>query len=247
MLDYLLAHVSYLGIFVTLALTGCGLPIPEELIIIAAGWASATQVLEEPWLALLTCIAGAMVGDTLMYAIGYHFGHRILRQRLFLGRSQAVRLQREEQAERLIQRHGLKALFIARFLVGLRSMVYLAAGIMRMPFRRFILVDFVSASTVIGIVFGLSYRYANYIDEIWSWIRGLEFTMTAAIVATVALLVALAWRRHRRRVARVERRRVERLRQRTQGAIIVATSATLAAGGAAPAASEPARRSEPAA
>ena len=248
MLEFLIAHVSYLGIILALALTGCGLPIPEELIVIAAGWASANAVLDEPWLALLTCIAGAMVGDTLMYAIGYHFGHRILRQKLFLGRSPAVRLQREEQAERLIQRHGLKALFIARFLVGLRSMVYLAAGIMRMPFRRFIVVDLISASTVIGIVFGLSYRYASHLDEVWRWIRGLEVTFTAALVATITLVVILAYRRHRRRVARVERRRLERLRQRAQEAILSTTNATLAGGNVTTAPAESVvRRSEPAA
>ncbi len=224
MLDYLLLHVSYLGIFFALALTGFGLPIPEELIVIAAGYAAFHEALDEPWLALVACISGAIIGDTLMYGIGYHFGHRILRHRLFFGRSPAVRMQREEQAERMIQQHGLKVLFIARFLVGLRSMVYLAAGIMRMPFRRFILVEVLSATTVISIVFGLSYRYASHIDNLWRWIRTAEWTLTVAIVAAVVTLIVLAWRRHRRRVARVAQRKLDRLR-RSNGVVLPSPAA----------------------
>lgn len=225
MLEYLLSHVSYLGIFLALALTGIGLPIPEELIVIAAGWGAFKGVLEEPWLALAACIGGAIIGDALMYAVGYHFGHRILRHRLFFGRSPTVRMQREERAERMIQQHGLKVLFVARFLVGLRSMVYLAAGIMRMPFRRFILVEVASASTVIGIVFGLSYRYASHIDNLWQWIRTAEWTLTVALVAGIVALLLLARRRHRRRVLRVQRRKLERLR-RSGGVILTAPPAT---------------------
>lgn len=235
MLDLLLSHVSYAGVFIALVLTGCGLPIPEELIVIAAGWASATGVLHDPWLALAVCIAGALLGDMVMYAIGYHFGYRVLRHRIIFGRSPAARLQREEQAERMIEKHGLKALFIARFLVGLRSMVYLSAGIMRMPFRKFLLADAISATTLVGLVFGLSYRYAWGIESLWRWIRRAEATFTTIIVAAVIIGVLVAWRRHRMRVARVERRRLERSRQR---AAILASS-----GGA----DSIARRSEPAA
>ena len=72
-LDLQLDHISYLGIIVVLILTGSGLPIPEEVPIIAAGIASAVGTLN-PWGAFISCLVGALFGDSVIYAIGYHFG-----------------------------------------------------------------------------------------------------------------------------------------------------------------------------
>ena len=150
MLDLVFENISYLGIMALLVL-GVVLPIPEELVVITAAWASYYKELN-PWLAFLSCLAGALCGDCLLYALGYHFGHGILREHSYFGRF--LRPDRELYVEQLIKRHGFKVLFGARFLVGLRSTAYLAAGILRMPFRPFILVDVFCASTVIGLVFG---------------------------------------------------------------------------------------------
>ena len=78
MQDILLSHGSYLGIVVFLILTGCGLPIPEEVPIVVAGLLSAQGVLM-PQLALLACLVGAIAGDCVMYSIGFHFGHNLLK------------------------------------------------------------------------------------------------------------------------------------------------------------------------
>ena len=61
---------SYLGIVFFLTLTGIGLPIPEEVPIVAAGIASRTGALHW-YYALPACLVGALLGDSLMYSIGY--------------------------------------------------------------------------------------------------------------------------------------------------------------------------------
>ena len=72
-------QASYLGIVVFLTLTGIGLPIPEEVPIVAAGVASRAGGLE--WYkALPACLVGALLGDSLMYWIGRTFGARVLRE-----------------------------------------------------------------------------------------------------------------------------------------------------------------------
>ena len=74
-----LPHTSYLGITIVLILTGSGLPIPEEVPIITAGILAAKGTLD-PRLAFLCCVFGAIAGDSIMYAIGYYFGHGVLRE-----------------------------------------------------------------------------------------------------------------------------------------------------------------------
>lgn len=210
MLDLLFNNISYLGI-VALLIAGAILPIPEELVVIAAGWAASYDQLN-PWLAFLACLTGALIGDCLLYALGYHFGHGILRETRFFGRF--LRPERELRVERMIRAHGLKVLFGARFLVGLRSTAYLAAGVLRMPFLPFLLVDVFCAATVIGIVFVLSYAYASRVGSnllhLADMVRGAEIALTVVVVITVLTLVAYYWRRHQIRVARIKQKQLRR-------------------------------------
>jgi len=196
MSSFLLGHGSYLLIVVVLILTGMGLPVPEEVPIITAGVLSSHGHLDA-WLALVSCLVGALLGDCVMYAIGHHFGRAVVREHRWW--AHFVTPEREAQMEEMHKRHGLKVLFLARFLVGLRSPVYLSAGILRMPFRRFLLIDLFCATVVIGTFFGLSYRFGEAVTR---WIRNAEFVLTGIVVAFLVAAVFLFWRWHRRHAAR---------------------------------------------
>lgn len=195
MTDFLLAHGSYLGIIAILILTGSGLPIPEEVPVIAAGLLSAHGQMD-PWLALGSCLIGAILGDCVMYWIGHHFGRRVLREHHWWTRF--VKPERELQIEAMLQQHGLKVFFLARFLVGIRAPVYLSAGILRVPFRRFLLIDLFCASTVIGTFFGLSYRYGTTITRL---IRHVEYVLSGVVFVALVAVGLYLWYRHRRRLA----------------------------------------------
>ncbi|NLF08202.1 MAG: DedA family protein [Pirellulaceae bacterium] len=192
MTDLLLEHGSYLIITLVLILTGSGLPIPEEVPIIAAGILSAHGTLD-PWLAFACCLFGALVGDTIMYWIGFHFGRGVLRDHPYWARW--VTPERERQIESMFRRHGFKLLFVARFLVGLRSPVYLTTGIMRVSFRRFIFIDLFCATAVVGTFFSITYFFGR---EITSWIRQAEGWLTVAVVIGLACLGVYLWKRRRR-------------------------------------------------
>ena len=189
--DFLLENGSYLGIIIFLVLTGCGLPIPEEVPIVLAGVFSAQGRLEPEW-AFAACLFGALLGDSVMYSIGYHFGHGLLAKHPKLGKF--VGAQREEQFEQAIQRHGFKVMLLARFMVGVRGPVYLAAGVVRMPFRRFVFWDLSCATLVVSTFFGLSYLYG---EEITKLLLDAEKTLSLVVLG-IALAVWLWWmRRHR--------------------------------------------------
>jgi len=203
MTEFLLSHGSYLAIITVLVLTGSGLPIPEEVPIVAAGILSSHQLLN-PYLALASCLFGALAGDCVMYWIGYHFGRSVVREHPWW--AHFVKPEREAQIEAMLENHGLKVFFLARFLVGLRSPVYLAAGIMRVPFRRFLLIDLFCATTVIGVFFGLSYRYGETITR---WIRQAEVLLTVLVVLALIGAGIYFWRRHRRKQAETEQEQGE--------------------------------------
>jgi membrane protein DedA with SNARE-associated domain len=171
-----LVSYGYLGIILYMILTGCGFPMPEEVAIIAGGALAAKGTLR--WeLTLGSLLIGALLGDCVMYYIGYHFGRRLLQQNRFWNR--IITPEREKKVEELLAQHGVKVLLGARFLVGLRGPMYITAGILKVPFKRFVAADLFCATLVVTLFFALSYWYgAKIIDAIH---RG-EGWLTIAVV-----------------------------------------------------------------
>jgi membrane protein DedA with SNARE-associated domain len=130
-----------------------------------------------------------------MYHIGRRFGHNLawIHPKL----AKIVHADREEYFEKAILRHGFKVLFLARFMVGVRGPVYLAAGVVRMPFKQFLLWDLVSATAVVGLFFGLSYYFGQDIARL---LRDAELTLTLVVLAVVLGVGLIAIRRRRRRL-----------------------------------------------
>jgi len=194
--DLLLTHGSYLLIFAILVLTGSGLPIPEEVPVLAAGILSIKGTLNPP-LAFMWCVLGAIVGDCVMYVIGYHFGRPVLSDHPWFARF--VTPEREIQIEQEFRKHGFKVFFIARFLVGLRSPVYLTAGILRVSFRRFLMIDLFCATMVVGTFFWVTYLLGETLAK---WVKRAEVGITVVVVLALAGAGIYFWRRHKRKAAR---------------------------------------------
>ena len=85
-------------------------------------------------------------------------------------------------------KHGIKAFFVARFLVGLRSPFYLTAGILRVKYRWFLLADFICATVVIGGFFGLAYLFG---DRVTGLIQSAERGLTVAVIAVATVVLAV--------------------------------------------------------
>jgi membrane protein DedA with SNARE-associated domain len=196
--DVLLSHASYFGIALALILTGCGLPISEEIPIVLAGvWSCPPQGPLNPWGALAACVVGVFLGDIIIYSIGRHFGRGLLRRHHWWAAYMTP--EREARVEGMIHRHGLKVLFVARFLPGIRAPIYMTVGILRMPFLRYLAMDLICVAIVVGGFFGLSYTFGRVIAD---WIHSAEVAAVIVVGSAAAAIGVYALVRYRRRKAR---------------------------------------------
>jgi undecaprenyl-diphosphatase len=157
-----------------------GLLLPGETALIAAAALAARGRLDLP-VVIAVAAAGAIVGDN----IGYIAGRRGVR-RLLRGRQRLV-----EQAERFFDRHGAPAVFLARWITGLRVVAAWVAGTSAMPWRRFVLWNALG-----GIAWAISVGVLGYLlGKAAARVLGALGAVLAIVV--VAAGVALLARRRR--------------------------------------------------
>jgi membrane protein DedA with SNARE-associated domain len=186
--EQLIGQLGYVGIALILILGGLGLPIPEEAPIILAAVLSRNGHLTWP-LALASCLGGVLLGDLVVYFLGYFYGEKVLS--LPITRRLLTR-QREAQIKGYFHRHGFKILVSGRFVPGFRTAAYLTAGILKLPTLKLFLTDFLAASLSTCLMFGLGYAFAN---EIQKGIREVQQLLTLG--AAVAVAVFLLYRYYR--------------------------------------------------
>jgi membrane protein DedA with SNARE-associated domain len=188
----LIGDLRYLGLFLVLVGAGLGLPVPEEVPILAAAVLSQAGIFRW-WLALPVILAGALAGDVIIYWAGHHWGERLLDWRVV---RRVLSRAREEQLKAAYREHGVKILLTARHVMGLRAAAFLTAGIAHVPFGKFLVIDATAAMFGISTSFGLAYVFAHQIEGVVRDIHRVERWLTlVAIAAVAAWLVFGAYRR----------------------------------------------------
>jgi membrane protein DedA with SNARE-associated domain len=112
---------------------------PGTAILIAAGVLVGSGTLEL-WPLAAAAALGAALGDAISYWIGLRFGHVVPRVWPFSRHPEML-----DRGTRFFSRHGGKSVFIGRFFGPVRAVIPLAAGMMRMPVRRFYVANVLSA------------------------------------------------------------------------------------------------------
>ncbi|MHB1559770.1 MAG: DedA family protein [Isosphaeraceae bacterium] len=190
MAEELIGKYGYVGIALILILGGLGLPIPEEVpIIIAAVLSRNGQMAIIP--AFASCMAGVLLGDLVVYLLGYFYGEKVLK--LPLTRRLLTR-QREAQIKGYFHRHGFKILVSGRFVPGFRTAAYLTAGILKLPALKLLVTDLVAATLSTTLMFGLGYLFAYQIRQ------GIHEAQQGVVVAlAVGIAIWLLYRFYRAR------------------------------------------------
>ena len=148
-----------------LVAAGIGIPIPEELPVIGAGiWvASSPELGPFRWLILPVCIVGVVISDVLLYGIGRLWGPRLL-DRPWVAR--LVPPDKRATIEENFNHYGVKMLLFIRWVPGIRSPMFITAGIMRVPLPRFILADGLAAIIGHSLLFFLAYWFGDQFRDL---------------------------------------------------------------------------------
>ncbi len=197
---------GYLAIFFGIMLENAGIPAPGELIIIAGAVLSGkgAEVLTGAAAPLqiqyvyLWAVAGAILGDNMGYWVGAT-GGRALFLRLF--RYFGVTEAKLERAEKAFEGRSDWAVFFGRFVTILRIFAGPMAGMIRMPYPRFVFFNAAGAIVWVAVVAGLSYVFSEELDLILKVLKRLGYV---GLVFFTGLFGYVLIRRYRKKQAAKE-------------------------------------------
>lgn len=180
-----LDRYGYAAVVVLVGLEGLGIPLPGQLILIAAGVYAGMDQFNIVVVLLLGLLA-AIGGDNVGYAIG-RYGGRELVQRF--GRYVFLTDKRLAATERFFDRRGPIVVLIGRFVDGLRQASGIAAGLARMGWQRYLAYNAAGSIVWVGVWVFTGYLAGSHIDAIYHGVvRYQKFFLAAVAVIAVALI-----------------------------------------------------------
>ncbi len=197
-LSLFFARYGYWAIFFGVMLENAGLPVPGETVLLFAGFLAFRGDISLGR-AILTGIIAASLGDSLGYCLGRFAGTAFVAKYV---RRFKVLSRRFDRAQVHFLRHGHWAVFVGRFITGLRVFAGPLAGIFRMAYLRFLFFNFsgaliwATAVACVGFFFGSSWQ-----DLVAFVGKFHEAVLVVAGVAALAAVIIYFRRRSRGRRA----------------------------------------------
>lgn len=189
------AENGYAAVFLALMLCGAGLPLPEDITLVAGGVIAGLGYANVHIMVAVTMV-GVLVGDAGMFLLGHHFGTHILQWKPI---AWLMPPRRYAKVQDQFARYGNRMMFFARFLPGMRTAIYTTAGAThRVGFWRFLLLDGAAALISVPLWVYLGYFGANRREWLGIWIRRGQNSLWLLFVLAVLVLLMLWWRRRKR-------------------------------------------------
>lgn len=164
---------------------GIGLPMNEDIVLLAAA-ALTLQGIMEPMTLIAVAWVGLIAGDALIFHWGYRYGAQLLRRPFFARMLPPARL---ESMQTTMTRYGPAYIFVVRFLPGVRTALFLVAGMSRMPYRYLFIYDGLAAAVELPLlVYGV-----RYVGGRWQEILDAMQKVQGYLLPAVVLLVLAIW------------------------------------------------------
>jgi membrane protein DedA with SNARE-associated domain len=190
LLSRFFAQYGYGTVFFGVMLENAGLPVPGETVLLFGGFLAHRHSLRLAWV-VVAAMAGATVGDNLGYLAGHYGGTALVRRYRGTWFFSAERYDRTESA---VLKYGHWAVFVARFITGLRIVAGPLAGAFRMQYPRFLLANFAGAVVWAAAIGAAGYALGS------SWQRLVHFGKELdwiALGVAAALVLAIVYRRRK--------------------------------------------------
>lgn len=178
----------FLAIFVETGLVITPFLPGDSLIFAVAAVAAAGGPIQVP-LTLALLFAAAVAGDTLNYQIGHFLRDRIKKRE----HVRLIKMEYIDRTQAFFERHGGKAITIARFIPIIRTFAPFVAGVGEMPYRWFLGYNVAGGAAWVSLLFSIGYFFGNirYVKEHFSLV-------VVAIVLISVLPVLVGWIRSKR-------------------------------------------------
>ncbi len=189
-LNYLIdffTHYGYFAVFIVLIACGIGLPIPEDITLIAGGvicvLSYTTVNVLSPEIMTIIALSGVLIGDSIMFLLGYKLGHKVTRIK---GIRNIITPTVYEQIQEKIHRYGDKILFFARFLPGLRAPIFIISGVShRVSYIKFIVMDGLAAIISVPLLVYVGYFFANDLETIVIYVKHSEWLIIGLFLTII--------------------------------------------------------------
>jgi membrane protein DedA with SNARE-associated domain len=189
------AENGYTAVFIALMICGAGLPLPEDITLVAGGVIAGLGYANVHAMFALAMF-GVLLGDAGIFLLGHYYGARILKWR-FVAR--VLTPERYVKVQEKFDRYGNRMLFFARFLPGMRTTVYLTAGTThRVSFLRFLVIDTLAALISVPFWVYLGFFGADNHEWLVKWVRRGQSSLWV-LVGVLALTLLVSWWRHHRK------------------------------------------------
>ena len=130
--------------------------LPGDSLLFVAGAIAATGGMTLPWL-MLVLIVAALCGDNVNYWVGRLIGPRLFRH----DGNRWLKRENLDHAHAFMERHGPKAIIIARFVPIVRTFVPFACGLGRLTYTRFLVFSVIGALLWVGLLVPIGYFFGN--------------------------------------------------------------------------------------
>jgi len=186
---------GYWTLAITLLLENAGIPLPGETMLLFASFLAFQHHELNLGLIVVVGTLACTLGDNLGYWIGHHGGRPLLHRYQWVFRVSDERIAR---GEKLFGRFGAVTVFFARFVFGMRVIAGPLAGVLRMPWRRFVMFNFLGAAVWVTVISCVGYFFGQH----WERLLKIVGQANAAVFVVAALAVAYLWWRYRGSAAR---------------------------------------------
>ena len=153
---------SYGVILAVLLACGFGLPLPEDVTLVAGGILASRDIIDFKF-TVAVCMVGVLAGDGTIFFLGSRYGKRLRRAKFF---SLILPEKRDAAVKSIFDKYGDKVIFMARFMPGLRTPLFFATGSYHVPFWKFFMLDGLAALISVPLWVYVGYLFGANLEEL---------------------------------------------------------------------------------
>jgi len=158
--------------------------IEGPIVTVIAGMLASLGAFSWP-IVLVLSIAGDVIGDVILYFLGFRYGMGFVRR---IGKCIGITESLVIKMEKYFQRHGGKTIFAVKSTTGLCWAAFVAAGSVRMDFKKFLKYSFLGGIVWSGFLVAMGYFYGYLWREIRDYIDWIGWAVSIGAIVSFAII-----------------------------------------------------------